>query len=402
MPGWWMLGGLALLLALMAVMPAAGGAPVPLTRDVRLIEAWPGLAFLHPTAVVAESGRSDVLYVVERHGTVQRILKWRGLGPREAPSSFLDLSDRVLDSAGGGVLGVAFHPDHDYNGRLFVCYLAEHPVRRQPFQIVLAEFRARGGVADPASERVILRVPKSRAHHNGGSLAFGPGDGMLYVSTGDDADREGAASRTSQNPQSLLGKILRIDVDRTQGTLPYAVPPDNPWANTDAGVRREVYAYGMRNPRGLSFDAFDALWAADSSTSDAGCGQWVVKIRKGGNHAWPFFGGTQPLEPLPDSHRALPFVQPVFERTSTADGCSVDARGGFTYRGDRLKALQGHYVFGDEHAGAIYEITVRGNQGVNFHKLGTVPGLSGIGQDAQGELYFCSGEDGRILTLTPD
>jgi quinoprotein glucose dehydrogenase len=200
---------------------------------------------------------------------------------------------------------------------------------------------------------------------------------MLYVSTGDDADREGAASRTAQNPRSLLGKILRLDVDRTQGALGYAVPSDNPWADAGEETRGEVFAYGLRNPRGLSFDAFGTLWTADSCAAETGCLQWVVKVRRAGNHAWPFFAGTQALEPLPDSHRAVPFVPPVFTHASGEADCRVDARGGFTYDGDRLKFLRGHYVWGDEVAGAVYEIGFRGGQGVNLRKLGGVPGLSG-------------------------
>jgi glucose/arabinose dehydrogenase len=224
---------------------------------------------------------------------------------------------------------------------------------------------------------------------------------MLYVSTGDNQVPEEAVTLTSQNPNSLLGKILRIDVNRTDPGLAYAIPADNPWAGAQQGVRREIWAYGFRNPWRFSFDAEGRLWTAEPGTTGVDCREWVTLVQRGENHGWPFFEGTKPHLPVPANLRGAKFVQPVFEYARAADENTTAGVGGFVYRGDRVKPLQGQYVFGDNGRGEVYVISVAGGRGSGHRRIGAVKGLSSIGQDGQGELYFASLEEGRVYTMVP-
>jgi glucose/arabinose dehydrogenase len=384
--------------AVLAVLPAALAAPLPEEPTATLADAWPGVAFARPMGISHAPG-GDTLYVFEQAGKILKIDKWRGQGPVSPPQPFLDLTGAAFARFQGGVLGLAFHPDHATNGRFFVCYLAETRAD-PPFQIVVSEFASKDGVADPRSQRAVLQIPKSRPNHNAGCLAFGP-DGMLYVSTGDNQVPEEAVTLTSQNPNSLLGKILRIDVNRTDPGLAYAIPADNPWAGAQQGVRREIWAYGFRNPWRFSFDAEGRLWTAEPGTTGVDCREWVTLVQRGENHGWPFFEGTKPHLPVPANLRGAKFVQPVFEYARAADENTTAGVGGFVYRGDRVKPLQGQYVFGDNGRGEVYVISVAGGRGSGHRRIGAVKGLSSIGQDGQGELYFASLEEGRVYTMVP-
>jgi glucose/arabinose dehydrogenase len=329
-----------------------------------------------------------------------RVQKWRGAGPVPQPAVFLDLTSKVTARFQSGLLGAAFHPQCAQNGRFFVCYVQAAADPAAPFQIVVSEFRTNGMVADPSSERVLLVIPKSLGHHNGGCLAFGR-DGKLYISTGDNRNQKEAITLTSQNPMSLLGKILRIDVDRADPGLAYAIPADNPWAGYAQGVRREIFAYGLRNPWRFSFDAQGTLWSAEPGTTGEGCREWVTKIQAGANHGWPFFEGTRPLEPLPPNMQGVTFARPYFEYAREAGESATAAVGGYVYRGSRIPALRGRYVFGDNGRGAVYTIRADGPQGSDMQKIGDVRTLSALGEDADGELYALSLEDGVVYTVAP-
>ena len=194
------------------------------------------------------------LYVVEQAG-VLRIVEAGKL----RPEPFLDIRRQVESGGEMGLLSIAFHPRYRENGMLYVNYTARDA---DGLHTRISRFRRDTGVrADPKSETQLLRIDQPYSNHNGGQLAFGP-DGYLYIGMGDGGsanDPQGYA----QNPASLLGKLLRIDVDRHDGARPYAVPPDNPFVGRK-GYRPEIWALGLRNPWRFSFDARNgALWLAE-------------------------------------------------------------------------------------------------------------------------------------------
>lgn len=387
-----------------ALLAGALGTPAaaapPSVPGVELVEAWPDAEFKKPMGLVNAGDGSDRLFVIEQAGRVQVLPKYRGTGDVPRAQTFLDVRSRVFPRMQGGLLGLAFHPRFATNGKLYLSYLAESGRPDLPYKIVLSEFRAEGDRADPATERVLLEIPKSLANHNAGCAVFGP-DGMLYLSTGDNAKQE-EALQTSQNPGSLLGKILRIDVNRSDPGLAYAIPSDNPWfAYRDGSVRREIFAYGFRNPWRMAFDADGELWTAEPGTRDVGCREWVVRVEKGGNHGWPYYEGTRLLQEPPPQLRGQRFVSPAFEYRREAEEGATAALGGVVYRGNRLPALRGQYLFADYGRNAVYALQLNGNRAGNMRQVGSLPNISSLGEDEQGEVYVCSHELGLIMTLAP-
>jgi glucose/arabinose dehydrogenase len=263
LPGLRTVPGLLWVLALGAAgLPSVPTADPPPAIALELVAS--GLR--HPVYVTHAGDGSGCLFVVEQEGRV-RIVEDGIL--HETP--FLDIANRVLSGGERGLLGVAFHPDYARNGRYFVNY-----TRRPDGATVVAEYRRS---ADPDrsldDERVLLLVPQPYPNHNGGMLAFGP-DGYLYIGLGDGGSAGDPGNR-AQNTQELLGKLLRIDVDR--GT-PYAIPRDNPFAG--GGGRVEIFAFGFRNPWRFSFDRETGeLWAADVGQDD-----WeeIDLVTRGGNY----------------------------------------------------------------------------------------------------------------------
>lgn len=287
-----------------------------------------------PLFLTHAGDRSGRLFVVEQSGTI-RIINQDVL--RKAP--FLDVRDRVAtDGPERGLLGLAFHPDYPRNGRFFVNY-----TRQPDGATVVAEYR-RGGAQDEAfrDERVLMVVLQPEPNHNGGMVAFGP-DGYLYVGFGDGGGVGDPFDR-AQNPNELLGKIVRIDVDHGD---PYAIPADNPFAK--AGGRPEIYAVGLRNPWRFSFDSNTAeLWVAD-----VGQKKWeeVDLVTRGGNYGWRVMEGFHCFNPAV-SCQTRGLAMPVMEYTHEEGRCSII--GGYVYRGRAVPALRGAYVSGDFCSGEVF------------------------------------------------
>lgn len=326
---------------------------------------------------------TDRLFIVEQAGAIR--LVEQGVLYK---TPFLDISDRVQSTGyEQGLLGLAFHPDYQRNGRFFVNYN-----RQEDGATVLAEYR-RGGSASEASrvEQVLMTVPQPYINHNGGMLAFGP-DGFLYVGRGDGGAR-GDPQNRAQNLTELLGKVLRIDVDHDG---PYTIPADNPFAR--GGGRPEIFAFGLRNPWRFSFDrTTGALWLAD-----VGQDQWeeVNVITPGGNYGWPALEGTHCYKPEKNCHREN-LIAPVLEYGHDKGRCSIT--GGYVYRGKAVADLYGWYVFGDFCSGEIFGVFVGDDGSISreLHVLKrTGTRLSSFGEDEAGEVYAVD-HGGAVYRLVP-
>ena len=359
------------------------------SEGIELAEPFPEMRFAQPVDVQHAGDASGRLFVVEREGTI-RVLA--GDGVKEAPL-FLDLRDRVEHGGGEeGLLGLAFHPDYASNGRLFVYY-----TRYDPRRSVVARFEADSNDpnrADPASEVIILEIEQPYSNHNGGQLRFGP-DGYLYIALGDGGSA-GDPDENGQDKSTLLGSLLRIDVDQREGGRNYAIPPDNPLVGAQCGpqgCREEIYAYGLRNPWRFSFDrATGALWAADVGQNRY---EEVDLIEAGGNYGWDEREGLHCFEPATGC-RSDGLVPPVWEYDHS-QGRSVT--GGFVYRGTGIPVLTGRYVYGDFISGRIWALEVQGGVAVeNAELFDTNLNITTFGEDEAGELYVADG-GGRLYRL---
>lgn len=335
---------------------------------------------LHLTAPYGD----DRLFVVEQPGRIRII---DGSGLRDEP--FLDIEDRV-ESSGleQGLLGLAFHPRYPENGRFFV-YFTGH----EGGETRIVEYRVSGDpeVADESSGRLVLRHPQPASNHNAGMLLFGP-DGYLYVSLGDGGGANDQFGN-GQDPGTLLGTILRLDVD---AAIPYAIPPDNPFV--DGGGALEVWAYGLRNPWRFAFD--DGLVYIGDVGQD---GQEEVDVADlaspGLNYGWPVTEGRECFRA--DVCDDADLVAPVLSYGHD-QGCSVI--GGFVYRGAAIPELHGHYFYGDWCGRWVRSFRYEDGSVVDqqdwtgdFGELGAV---LGIGRDAGGELYVLT-QDGFVLKIVP-
>jgi glucose/arabinose dehydrogenase len=314
---------------------------------------------LFATSAGDGSGR---LFVVEQPGRIRVVA-----GGRLRATPFLDIHSRLLFSGERGLLGLAFHPRYASNGRFFVDY-----TRQPDGATVVEEFRVSG---DPniaqTSGHVVLTVPQPFANHNGGMLAFGP-DGRLFIGLGD-GGAEGDPGNRAQNRQSLLGKVLRIDID---GRRPYAIPPDNPFAG--GGGRPEIFALGFRNPWRFSFDRVTGhLYAGDVGENAV---EEIDLVRSGGNYGWRLKEGDQCFRPATGCDRPG-LKAPIAFYRHTAGRCSII--GGYVYRGRAIPALVGSYIYGDLCTGEIFAL----RSGASTRLLNTGLTISSFGEDQAGELY---------------
>ena len=306
-------------------------------------------------------------------------------GKSNSVYEILDIRDRVSDRGWEeGLLGLAIAPDNP--GYLYVYYSAANPRRS-----VVSRFSVAGSgspsVADPDSELVILEVEQPYPNHNGGQIAFGP-DEYLYIALGDGGSA-GDPQRNGQDTSTLLGAILRIDVSGATADQPYAIPPDNPFAEGKVG-RPEIWAYGLRNPWRFSFDRETGeLWAGD-----VGQNRWeeVDVIERGGNYGWNFMEGNHCFRP-PDGCRQEGMIPPVWEYPLEGDACSVI--GGYVYRGRSIPWMTGAYVFGDYCGGQVFGLRYANGQVMEHKELAdTGLRIASFGQDNDGELYVLAHGEG--------
>ena len=351
-------------------------APFGGETEVQLVEAFPELTFSRPVDLQHAGDGSGRLFVVEQEGTIRVFENQADVAESEL---FLDITDRVACCGEKGLLGLAFHPDFEANGVFFVDYTAPDPLRT-----VIARYRldaADPSRADPNSEEIILEVEQPYGNHNAGQIAFGP-DGMLYVTLGDGGSG-GDPKENGEDPTTLLGSILRLDVDGASAGRPYAIPADNPFVGGASGIREEIYAYGLRNPWRISFDGETGrLWAGD-----VGQNAWeeIDVIEAGKNYGWDVMEGTHCFEPDTGCDESG-LEAPVWEY-SHDDGRSVT--GGFVYRGTRVPELAGKYVYADYISGLVWALAYDEASGTasNEELLDAGLSISSFGVDEAGELY---------------
>lgn len=376
-----------LALSVFTILLLGRAASCQQTDPYTVVKAYPSLTFNSPIDLQMPRSGDTRLFIVEQAGKIYGFAAQASASQKDL---FLDISDTVSQSGGElGLLGLAFHPNYRRNGYFYVYYTTGS----SPIRSVVARYRRSSTdktVADPASGVEILTFDQPYENHNGGQIAFGP-DGFLYIATGDGGSG-GDPQGNGQSLATLLGKILRIDVDHRSGDSKYRIPRSNPFRRT-AGAKGEIFAYGLRNPWRFSFDSRTGLlWAGDVG-QDAR--EEIDIVRKGKNYGWNIREGSTCYSESQGCDSSGK-VEPIFDYTH-ADGESVT--GGFVYRGRRLGELRGQYVYGDFISGRIWGLRRRAGRVVNTLLADTSLNISAFGRTRRGELLLLSYSDGAIYKL---
>jgi glucose/arabinose dehydrogenase len=345
--------------------------------EYQLEPAFPALEFTSPTDVQPAVDGTNRMFVLEKRGII-----WVFEADYNTTDAhvFLNLIGKVRTSGEAGLLGLAFHPDYAANGEFFVFYITPIPSRT-----IVARYRVSDddpNAADPASEVILIDVPQPTVFHNGGQLEFGP-DGYLYVAMGDNR-----VEATAQDLSDLPGSILRIDVDADPGPPipypPYAIPPDNPFANNADGYRPEIYAYGFRNPWRFSIDdKTRELWVCDVGEDTY---EEIDIVAPGRNYGWPLMDGPAcfPLgAPCDTAGRDLRL--PLYTYKHDEGDAIV---GGRRYWGSRLPELAGVFIFADYTSGMIW--------GLHYDGAGT-PERFDLAPHGHVMLTVGAGPNGEVL-----
>ncbi len=338
-------------------------AATALAQPPQLVKVAGG--FANPVHIATPGDGSNRLFVVEQRG---RILSGGAV--------ILDITSRVSCCGERGLLSVAFPPDFARKNYFYVYYT------NLAGDITVSRFRG-------ASEEILLTAPhRQYTNHNGGGMVFGP-DGYLYIGVGDGGGA-GDPLANGQNTNSLLGKLLRIDVE--SGAVPYAVPPANPFAS-QSGYRPEIWAYGLRNPWRFSFDRANGdLYIGDVGQDTYEEIDYQPAADRGGeNYGWNIMEGFHCFRP---ACSAAGLTLPVAEYTHTNGACSIT--GGFVYRGSRVPALQGAYIYGDYCSGRIWTLRRQGGQWQTAVLMDAGFSIATFGQDDAGELYVADYAHGDI------
>lgn len=358
--------------------------------------AFPNLTFDHPVFLTHGGDATNRIFLAEQSGIVR---VFANDSSANTATVFLNIEDRVTSGGEMGLLGLAFHPLFVTNGFFYVNYTTNV---NGPRRTVISRFSV--SVTNPnkaiaSSEFILLEFNQPFSNHNGGMLQFGA-DGFLYIGTGDG----GLANdpfNNGQNRTTLLGKILRIDVDHSDNGLNYGIPSDNPFVGERSGVREEIFAYGLRNPWRFSFDEVSGqLWAGDVGQNRI---EEIDLIVKGANYGWNRMEGFDCFDPQnsnnpPVSCDTTGLKLPVIDYTRNK-GNSVT--GGYVYYGAFRPELSGAFIYGDFGSGNIFLLRYQNGQVLaDSILLRTSFGISSFGVDEQNELYTLDYFQGKIYRFS--
>ena len=364
-----------------------------MSANYDIIDAFPNLSFTDPVDIYHSNDNTNRLFVIEQPG---KIKVFQNDQLTTNVDVFLDITSIVDQDPGyteEGLLGFALHPNFNDNGYFYVNYTDYGPKRN-----VIARYTVsttNPNEADMESSLIILEVNQPYTNHNGGQMGFGPNDGYLYISFGDGGS-SGDPQGNSQNLQTLLGTIVRIDVDNPSNENNYGIPPDNPFYSS-LGALDEIYAYGLRNMWKFSWDSMTGLlWGAD-----VGQYEWeeIDIIKPSLNYGWNTMEGNH-CYPAGTNCNTEGFEPPIFEYPLYVNGvCSVT--GGYVYRGNLIPSLYGKYIYGDWCTGDIWALTHDGiNPTINEDVISTGLNITSFGLDKNNELFICA--NSKIYKLISD
>lgn len=330
----------------------------------------------NPVHLTAPPGDTARLFIVELGGRIWLLRNGQ-------LTTFLDITTVVAPSgSNSGLFSLAFHPDYATNGRFFVYFT------NTTGQLELRQYLASTNpdAADAGSGATVLTVPRPAGDHFGGLVTFGP-DGMLLLALGDGGSG-GITTTNAQDLRTLLGKMIRIDVD---SAAPYAIPTDNPFAGaTDPTLRREIWGWGLRNPWRFSIDRrTDELYVADVGQDRREEVDVVPAASARLNYGWPIMEGSLCFDPAANCD-PTGLTLPAFEYDQSNGGCSIT--GGHVYRGASIPALQGAYFYSDYCAGWLRSFRLVGGQATDLRNwnVGDIGSVVSFGEDAEGEVYIVS------------
>ena len=337
-----------------------------------LQNAFPNLTFNSAVFLTHADDNTDRIFIVEQAG---RIKVFPNSSNASSAKEYLNITDRVSSGGEKGLLGLAFHPNYENNGYFYVNYTASNPERT-----VISRFQVTSNPdsADKSSEFQILTFTQPYPNHNGGWIGFGPNDGYLYIAVGDGGSG-GDPQNYAQRINTLLGKILCIDVD---GGSPYAIPPTNPFVDsTNVNVKKEIYAWGLRNPWRCSFDPVTGWLFA----GDVGQGDWeeIDFIENGKNYGWRCYEGNHEFNMSGCNYPE--YIFPIWEYSHSV-GYSIT--GGYVYRGQNVPELLGKYIFADYGTKKVWALSYDGiNPPSNQLLLTAANNPTSFGTDQASELY---------------
>jgi hypothetical protein len=346
--------------------------------NISLERAFPNISYERTVFLAQANDGTDRFFLVLQSG---KILTFQDTIDVDTAVVFLNIEDQVNDSGNEeGLLGLAFDPNYIDNGYFYVYYSADNPRRSVISRFSINIFDPT--IANRSSELIILEVNQPYSNHNGGNIVFGP-DGYLYIGLGDGGSG-GDPQGHGQNRETLLGSILRIDVQLSSTQKRYKIPQDNPFYQHPI-YKEEIWAYGLRNPWRFSFDSLaSSLWVGDVGQNDF---EEINIIEKGGNYGWNIMEGNSCYPPSKTDCSNSDLISPLYQYTHS-QGCSIT--GGYVYRGSEIKELYGTYLYGDYCSGKIWGVNVINNQVNNTLIMDTELQISSFAEDNIGELYLIS------------
>ena len=352
-----------------------------LLAEYEVINAYPNLSFVDPVGIYNSNDGTNRIFILEQQGKIKVFDNNSDTG---LSTTFLDIRS-IVDQDGGyteeGLLGLAFHPSYSENGLFYINYTSHNPRRN-----IIAQYSVSTNninQADINSEVIILEVNQPYTNHNGGQISFGP-DGYLYIIFGDGGSA-GDPLGHGQNLSTLLGSLVRIDIDNPSNNLNYGIPSDNPFI-IPLSARDEIYAYGLRNMWRFSWD-FETgfLWGADVGQNAF---EEINIIESGLNYGWNILEANE-CYPIGSDCNFTELEPPVWEYELYVDDvCSIT--GGYVYKGNSIWSLKDKYIYGDWCTGDIWSLDYNndGNH-INQHILRSNINITSFGMDEENNLLFC-------------